>query len=479
MAGKFMIKKCLCIFTALLAAAMMVVPNVLAFDEDENQAQHSQLEQENKKLESELQKTNMSLKEKEEYSKKLQKQISGYSKKIQESNKKIEQLNKQIEEKQVLIDEKMSLIKDRLDVLKRRLRTIYTAGDISSLEIILQAKDFNDYVDKMELVQSISEYDNKLIKELQDKMEVISGEQQKLKDNKKKVEEEKKQLEDNKKKVNDLSKDNEKIIKELQKSKNKTENTIAENEERQKLLEDALAEYNSEKAAQIRAERAAQRAAEKAKNNRSNNQNTQSGNNNSGNSGNQSSSGNNSSGNNNNSSSGESSGGNNGNNDDDNNNNNNGNDNNGSSGSQGGDPNASSYVWPCPGHTYLTSTFDEWRGANNHGALDIADGSVYGSEVVACWYGTVFSTCTTCTHDYGKDSSCGCGGGYGNYVMIDHGGGKISIYGHLSGVTVSVGQEVNPGQLIGYVGSTGYSTGPHLHFEMQQDGVRYDPLSEY
>ena len=63
--------------------------------------------------------------------------------------------------------------------------------------------------------------------------------------------------------------------------------------------------------------------------------------------------------------------------------------------------------------------------------------------------------------------------------MIDHGGGKISIYGHLSGVTVSVGQEVNPGQLIGYVGITGYSTGPRLHVEMQQDGVRYDPLSEY
>ena len=63
--------------------------------------------------------------------------------------------------------------------------------------------------------------------------------------------------------------------------------------------------------------------------------------------------------------------------------------------------------------------------------------------------------------------------------MIDHGGGKISIYGHLSGVTVSPEDEVVPGQLIGFVGSTGYSTGPHLHFEMQYNGVRYDPLEEY
>ncbi len=104
---------------------------------------------------------------------------------------------------------------------------------------------------------------------------------------------------------------------------------------------------------------------------------------------------------------------------------------------------------------------------------------MYGAEVVACWYGTVFATNSSCVHDYGKFESCGCGGGYGNYVMIDHGGGKVSIYGHLSAVVAEPGQTVKPGQLIGYVGSTGYSTGPHLHFEMQQDGVRYDPLSEY
>ena len=63
--------------------------------------------------------------------------------------------------------------------------------------------------------------------------------------------------------------------------------------------------------------------------------------------------------------------------------------------------------------------------------------------------------------------------------MIDHGDGKMSIYGHLSGVTVSPGQSVVGGQLIGYVGSTGYSTGPHLHFELRYNGVRYDPMLEY
>lgn len=142
-------------------------------------------------------------------------------------------------------------------------------------------------------------------------------------------------------------------------------------------------------------------------------------------------------------------------------------------------PSTGGYVWPCPGFTYLTSTFDEWRGENNHGALDIAEAGIYGAKVVACYDGVVFAAYSYCEHDWGKDSSCGCGGGYGNYVMIDHGNGKISIYGHLSGVTVEAGQTVTAGQLIGYVGSTGYSTGAHLHFETRYNNVRYDPMSEY
>ena len=195
MAGKLRLKKCLCIFTALLAAAMMVMPNALAFDTEQNQAQHSQLEQENRQKQNELVQTNMTIKEKEEYSQKLQKQISDLSKKIQQSNTKIKELNVQIDEKQVLIDAKLDQIQDRLDILRKRLRSIYTAGDISSLEIILQVKDFSDCIDKMELVQSISEYDNKLIQGLQAEMSVISDDQQKLKDDKQKVENEKTQFE--------------------------------------------------------------------------------------------------------------------------------------------------------------------------------------------------------------------------------------------------------------------------------------------
>ena len=68
-------------------------------------------------------------------------------------------------------------------------------------------------------------------------------------------------------------------------------------------------------------------------------------------------------------------------------------------------------------------------------------------------------------------------GGYGIHVMINHGGGVQTLYGHCSGLAVSVGQVVEQGQLIAYVGSTGWSTGPHCHFEVIVNGVRRDPMN--
>ncbi len=83
----------------------------------------------------------------------------------------------------------------------------------------------------------------------------------------------------------------------------------------------------------------------------------------------------------------------------------------------------------------------------------------------------------SCTHNYAKSSSCGCGGGYGNYVVIAHDGTYSTLYGHLTAAYVSVGETVKQGQVIGAIGSTGFSTGAHLHFEIQVNGVPQDPLA--
>ena len=90
---------------------------------------------------------------------------------------------------------------------------------------------------------------------------------------------------------------------------------------------------------------------------------------------------------------------------------------------------------------------------------------------IAASYGTPIRACKA-----GKVVVASWQGGYGNAVVLDHGGGMGTLYGHQSSMAVSVGQTVASGQVIGYVGSTGNSTGPHLHFEVRLGGTPVDPV---
>ncbi len=71
------------------------------------------------------------------------------------------------------------------------------------------------------------------------------------------------------------------------------------------------------------------------------------------------------------------------------------------------------------------------------------------------------------------------GVGYGKYVIIDHGGGYATLYAHMSSVSVQLGQWLAQGEEVGKVGSTGWSTGPHLHFEIRENGKHTNPLNHY
>lgn len=123
------------------------------------------------------------------------------------------------------------------------------------------------------------------------------------------------------------------------------------------------------------------------------------------------------------------------------------------------------YSWPLPGYRpgsaygwRLHPIFNEMRF---HAGEDV--GAPSGTPILAADGGTVIT------------ANVGWGGGYGNYVVISHGGGRSTLYAHMSSLAVTYGQTVSKGQVIGYVGSTGWSTGPHLHFETRVNGSTTDP----
>ena len=120
-------------------------------------------------------------------------------------------------------------------------------------------------------------------------------------------------------------------------------------------------------------------------------------------------------------------------------------------------PSAAGLVWPVSGP--ITSPFG-WRWGRMHQGIDI--GASTGTPIHAAAAGTVIY--------------CGWEEGYGNFVVIDHGGNLATAYGHQSAIAVACGQTVSQGQVIGYVGCTGHCTGPHLHFEVRINGNPVDPM---
>ena len=119
-------------------------------------------------------------------------------------------------------------------------------------------------------------------------------------------------------------------------------------------------------------------------------------------------------------------------------------------------------LWPLPGHTYISCNFgdDDAYGNSGHRGTDIP--APEGTPILAAHSGTVIIS--------------GWNNSYGNQVLLDNGAGLSTRYAHMTQTAVTAGEAVTAGQVIGYVGSTGDSTGNHLHFEVIQNGVRVNPM---
>ncbi|MCH5202557.1 MAG: peptidoglycan DD-metalloendopeptidase family protein [Oscillospiraceae bacterium] len=377
----------------------------------ELEQKQAELEKQNEKYQKSLDKTAKEIQKQKEYQLALTGKIDTVNEQIITSQEKIDTLNTQIDAKTKKINKLNKAIEKRMNTLRSRIKTIYMSGDVSSLEVILGAKDFSDFLDKVELVRNVSNFDEKLIKGIESDMVTVKAEKKALQSDKKKQVKEKAVLQNKRDEIQILIDENTEVLEKLYTRNKAQEAAIRKNKGALNGIDDQITKYYEELARR--------QAAQQQQN--SNN----------------------------------------------------------GGGTTVVVPSGNGYCWPVPGFTALSSTYGEDRGSYGHGAIDISSAGIMGATVVAADSGTVVVSNNSCTHNWSKSGSCGCGGGYGNYVWIDHGNGKCTIYGHLTKSVVSTGQSVAKGQVIGYVGSTGWSSGPHLHFECRYNGAKYDPMSEY
>ncbi len=397
---------------SVLMALVMVLGAVFVTNADtlsDLQAEQERLEQEAAEYEAIIKDKEGEISEQEAVVEAIAQKVANVNSQIAVSREKIAVFDYEIAQQEAERDTLNAKVEEMIALLRQRIRALYIAGDTSALEIVLGAKDFGDYVDKMQLVEYMADYDEKLINDINSQLEGIEIVVADLEADKADLEAEKAVLEEKQSELDSLLLENKEALASLYGEKEELESLIHSNESSQSEIDQKIEAYYEELRKQEEQQQQQQ-------------------------------------------------------------------------GSQGGNnytpEYTGNYVWPAPGFYTKTSEYYEERTGYYHGGIDIAGPGFMGATIVAAASGTVIDSCNTCSHNWGKYGSCGCGGGFGNYVWIDHGGGKATIYAHLSYHTVSTGAYVEAGQVIGYAGSTGYSTGPHLHFECRYYGAKYDPMTE-
>ena len=443
------------ILCALLSVIMISVPvagsivSASAEDVDSLRSRLTELKKQENEYKDILNKSDTEIADQQKYNDALVSKIKTLTEKINLTREQISQLNDSIAENQKAINEGNDSIEDQLTALCERLRAIYMAGSASDLEIVLGAKDFSDLIDKMNLVKSLSKYDQELIDQVNVKLAEIQVNKDALMKDKDALTENEEALNADLEDLNKTLEENKDRLMNLKITQDDTKNMLNNLSDSKSELEDNIKKILEEQ--QREAQAAIKRQQEEAQKKAQQQQQQQ--------------------------------------------------EKQDSSETKQEEPqqtepvyepdpepvyepdpvydpdpvpSGGNYVWPAPGVYYISSPYHDTADRGYyHSGVDIA-GPMY-STIVAADSGTVVATYSGCVHNWGKNGDCGCGGSYGNYVMIDHGNGKMTIYGHLSSVAVGAGSIVSKGTTIGYMCSTGHSTGPHLHFECRLNGDTYDP----
>lgn len=306
--------------------------------------------------------------------------ITTVNSKIQAAEALCSELETQISDTEADIAEHEKLIEASTEKIKERMRANHEEGNASYLSVLLGAEGVDDFLSRLEKVNTILEYDKKTLAEYKTEKADLEAKKAELEDSKKLQEDTLATLKSDKA-------ENERLASEAESYFSKLSNDKAA----------ATAEYNKAKAAEEALDAQLQAMLAQIANQNSSQVTA-----------------------------------------------------------------AGEYMWPLPAGGYISCYFgDTDPGGRPHYAMDIAISAgtpIYaandGSVVTATWHSS-----------------------YGNYILLDHGNGKSTLYAHCSGLAVSSGQSVSKGQVIGYVGSTGYSTGNHLHFEFRVNGQKVNPAN--
>lgn len=458
--------------TALLCAALLVaLPFVSLNRPIAHAATRQELEEDLERIDSEIKDNKDKLAElkdkkesQQEYLDTLEEQIGANEKKATNLKTQVDSLDKDLEtlEKQLkqlntdidVIDDEIKLAGEQLKAttasiqasksqLSQKLKAAYVTGNDSAIKIIMGADSLASFLTRLEMMKRMSESDRKVIDKFKEEAATLKETKEELQKKQDKLDKKQAEVESNKQEIVTRKA-------ELNATKNEYEATVKELEDDYKEASDYIAQLDKNSAVyegyikNLQAEReAADKEIEQLiKNYQATTVPTTQGTtlyaDNNDPAATTASSG------------GGQSGGN-------------------TSGGGGVYKSNDSWAWPLGSIScYISSPYGNRSasvsGWSFHGGMDISASGVYGKPIYASRAGTVIAAVWGST-------------GYGIYAVIDHGDGFSTVYGHCSSLCVTTGQTVSKGQQIGNVGSTGNSTGPHLHFEVRYNGAKQNPAN--
>lgn len=345
----------------------------------------------------------------------LDKQATDISTQIVEKKQQAEDLQNEIDETQTKLAEAQVSEDNQYEAMKKRIQYLYEEGDVAYIDALMSSASFEDSLNKSEYVDQLSTYDQKQLNKLVKTKNDIAEYQQTLKDDLADVEKVKADLETKQADLDDVISQKNAEINKYSDDVEMQKALAAEYAKQESELDDKLAELARQEQQRLEEERKQREAEQQQQDNNGGSDNSGSDSNNSG------------------------------------------------SNNGGSTTGSGQFIWPVSGPItdYFGPRESPTAGASsNHMGIDI--GCSYGVPIAAADAGVVTVA------EWGESG--------GNYVMIDHGNGFVTMYLHNSSLAVSVGDVVSQGQTIAYAGSTGYSTGTHCHFSVFLNGSYVNPL---